>query len=302
MVRRLADPHLERTHPVYGRWKNNKGDRSRKNKRNGKFLRRANEIPLTVAAMALALTVPARMAQHWAAGTDDAERRGPTNPMGDRLEHTFLAVTSTRSRRMGSGPTTDSDFPTIAGIDTCQARWRMDGDVTLFAGILRTLVDQHDAAVGFVRQDVLAGRLPEAATRLHRLRGAVGAVSAESLAAACREAELALRERRTAALLPLLDAIEGAFASLLAAVRDYLASRAADVVEVGPPAEIPDLIVLLSELRAHNAGAIDRFSRLRGGILARCGRDVADQCAAAIDKLRFDTAAEILSHALSRAE
>ena len=200
---------------------------------------------------------------------------------------------------MGTGPTDDADFPDIAGIDAGQARLRLDGDVELFDSILRTLVEQFGDGVGSVRQDLMAGRLTEAARGLHRLRGAVGAVSAENLVGLCTEAETALREGWTHAVPPLLEAIEPALAALLAAVRGYLANRPAAVDDVVPPVDAAAFAALLRALCERNADAFDQFARLRGGIAARCGRDAADQCASAIDRLRFEAAAEILSQAWS---
>ena len=70
---------------------------------------------------------------------------------------------------------------------------RFGGDAELYEEILSMFINEPQFSLREVQQYIINGKNPEAASRVHRLKGTAGTIGAENLYKAAAEAESVLR-------------------------------------------------------------------------------------------------------------
>ena len=184
-----------------------------------------------------------------------------------------------------------SDLPAITGLDTERAAVLLGNDRSFFLALLRDFVRDFGAIVADTRADLEAGKGPEAARRLHSLRGLAGNIGAMDLippASALESAILATGQ----AWEPHLAALDAQIAPLLAHIAPWLPAREGEGRP--PPVEVAldrDQLGRLRDALARNdLAALDLFRDLQPALASSLGEGDARALEEAIHALRFDEA------------
>ncbi|HLN24740.1 MAG TPA: response regulator, partial [Patescibacteria group bacterium] len=193
----------------------------------------------------------------------------------------------------------DEPFPDIPGINSRQAFVRLAGNRTLFLSLLGQMAERHGRTVSDVQAEIAANRPNEAARLLHTLRGVAGNVSANDVASLASGAENAIRDGASDRVGDILGRLDDAMGALVSAVRIHLAGLEPAAGEAAPlatgPVDKDALGTLVAALRARDAEALDHFESLHLSIAASRGREFTARLRSAIDGLRFEEAADLLT-------
>ncbi|MBQ5962965.1 hybrid sensor histidine kinase/response regulator [Massilia sp. ZL223] len=159
-------------------------------------------------------------------------------------------------------------LPKLTGLDTAFGLRNVGGNARLYLELLDRLRGSQRDAGSCIRADLVAGRLNDAASRAHSLRGVCGNIGAREVQALAQEVEEQAKRRTpdAAALGRGGAALEQALASLMAALDRHFASAgtpAADSpCEAGQDAQ--EAIAQLDGLLAEFSGeATDYFDSVR---------------------------------------
>ncbi|MBF0424780.1 MAG: response regulator [Magnetococcales bacterium] len=193
-------------------------------------------------------------------------------------------------------------WPELPGIDGQEARARLGGDRTLFLSILDRLCDEFQEVARDVAAELARGEIPEAAMRLHKLRGVAGNAGASALHALAGELETTLRVTPERGIADhRLAELDVAMATLVQACAPHLeqptnptlsdAGEAAAGV-VAEPATLEALLVALDE---QSCDALPLFAALKPGLCSRMDAAKVEEIAQAITQLRFAEARTRLS-------
>nr|WP_229429229.1 response regulator [Massilia sp. ST3] len=177
------------------------------------------------------------------------------------------------------------DLPNLTGIDTAFGLRNVGGNAKLYLELLDRLRGSQRDAGSCIRADLAAGRLAEAASRAHSLRGVCGNIGAREVQALAQEVEeQAQRGMRDApALARGAAALEGALASLMAALDRHFASNGAPAPAAASCAPGQDAAAAMAEL---------------DGLLAEFSGDATDY----FDSVRCALAEVLPAAALARLE
>jgi PAS domain S-box-containing protein len=210
-------------------------------------------------------------------------------PLANAGRESWLVTAATVSDRP---PARAIGYPTVAGIESGDVALRFGDNVALFVRVLEGLASGAEPALRAAREASDRGDTIDAALRVHALRGRLGTAGARAAMAIGGELEAALRSGAPAqGLFAQLDA---ALAALVVAVRVGLANL--DRVPDGPQAALDDdaLRGLVEQLERYEADALERYERMRPALRDRLGDARAATLGEAIERLRFDEAAELL--------
>ena len=184
-----------------------------------------------------------------------------------------------------------SDLPAITSLDTQRAAVLLGNDRSFFLALLRDFVRDFGAIIADTRADLEAGKGPEAARRLHSLRGLAGNIGAMDLippASALESAILATGQ----AWEPHLAALDAQLAPLLAHIAPWLPAREGE--GRAPPVEVAldrdQLSQLRDALTRNDCVALDLFRELQPALASSLGEGDARALEEAIHALRFDDA------------
>jgi PAS domain S-box-containing protein len=208
-----------------------------------------------------------------------------------------------------AGTATAAPAAALPGIDRAAALARLGGNYDALVGLLKRFEQSQGGTVGEVRALLAAGRLPQAAQALHRLRGVAANLGAGAVAGLAAEAEAALRQagadRDGAAPNEALDQALTQLARALHVVvdgaRQLSAPPALDVLPSNSAgSDLPQrLAELQGLLQNNNLKALEHFQQLRPALAT------AEQAAAlaeAVETLNFRAAHEIVADLLQRKE
>jgi len=201
-------------------------------------------------------------------------------------------------------------WPAIAGIDVDDVRARLDGNLELFSKVLRRFL----AEFGDWREAPPLSRnagLPEIgeawealARQLHKLAGSAGLLGAKAIHRLAKAAETRLQ-----ASPPDLDGIETLFAELAdhlaalaasaaphleAAAQARAEREAAAATGVAPDLDVAALVELKAQLAGRRMVALRHYQQLAPALRATLSDDDFSHLAAAMERLDFKTALEVL--------
>jgi PAS domain S-box-containing protein len=188
-------------------------------------------------------------------------------------------------------------WPEIDGIDSKDARERLNNDFELFRSMLKRLLGEF-ADVALPERASDAGTIATHAGRMHKLRGSAGLLGAKAIQRLAGEAEAAcvggdvalagpLAEDLASELHRLRQSAEPAFQSRQAPAEDVL-------VQGGGPLEMDALAELVGLLRQQKLSAMDCFKTLSPQLRGHLNRDEYERVQEHLDNLRFGDAADIL--------
>ena len=167
--------------------------------------------------------------------------------------------------------------------------------------LLRLLLQRFQTEAGSlieqVQQSLQAGQYRDAARLLHTAKGTAATLGADALAAAAKQAELAVRAQQpqpidaalrhcAAELQPVLDELRQILPQLT-----LPAPQPAGAVEQLDQAQLE---LLLHELTTSNMAALDRFVSLQGALQGRLQPQQMQQLQQALDVLDFTAAIALL--------
>ncbi len=195
-------------------------------------------------------------------------------------------------------------FPEIAGIDRRDVAQRLQGNATLFHGLLVAASTGLQIKMEAARSAVLRGDRTAAASQVHALRGSLYALGARDAGALAAQAESSLRSTDPTA--PDLGGLGQAVTALVTAIRRTLSSplarprdTRAEASDTATPtaAAAPDpaaLQSLLALLQVHDVKALECWRDLQPAIEARMGAGFGEPLGAAMAALDFAEAARLL--------
>ncbi|MEH6434400.1 response regulator [Massilia sp. DD77] len=177
------------------------------------------------------------------------------------------------------------DLPNLTGIDTGFGLRNVGGNAKLYLELLDRLRGSQRDAGSCIRADLAAGRLLDAASRAHSLRGVCGNIGAREVQALAQEVEEQANRgvRDAPALARAAAALDGALASLMAALDRHFASTGAPAPAAAPCAAGQDAAAAMAEL---------------DGLLAEFSGDATDY----FDSVRCALAEVLPAAALARLE
>ncbi len=188
-------------------------------------------------------------------------------------------------------------WPEIEGIDSEDARERLNNDFELFRSMLKRLLGEF-ADVALPDQVADAGRLATHAGRMHKLRGSAGLLGAKAIQRLAGEAEAACVGGDVALAGPLAQDLASELHRLRQSAEPAFQSRQAPAEEVpvqgGDPLEMDALTELVGLLRQQKLSAMDRFKALSPQLRSHFSRGAYERVAEYLDSLRFSDAADIL--------
>ena len=114
-------------------------------------------------------------------------------------------------------------------IDSKTALERFDGDIEIYIDLIDTFLDMGTIDFETVKTELMEGKYPEAAHRIHQLKGAALTLGADQLAHSSALLEGMLRNNTVADALPMLEEIRvcyfdsvGELASIQAALKKQI--------------------------------------------------------------------------------
>ncbi len=194
-----------------------------------------------------------------------------------------------------------ADWPPVDGIDMLAARQLLSGDHALFMGLLDRFLRDTASLPGELptwARDRAADRRQALLARLHKLRGAAGALGANDVAGVSQRLELALRQGMPTD--DLTQALADALARLAVAGGRAVASHAHDQAQAQtgqPPAAAPtpqQLLDLAALLQRQDLDALDRYGELAAGIRQLAGDESESALRDAVQSLDFVRASALL--------
>jgi PAS domain S-box-containing protein len=221
------------------------------------------------------------------------------------------AVAAAAAAQAGTAPAAPTEA--LPGIDRAAALARLGGNYDALVALLKRFEQSQGGTVGEVRALLAAGRLPQAAQALHRLRGVAANLGAGAVAGLAAEAETALRQAGAGpgdAAAPALNETLDRALTQLAQALDVVAGGARQLSAPPPTLDVlpsnsvdSDLPQKLAELQSllqnNNLKALEHFQQLRPALAA------AEQAAAlaeAVETLNFRAAHQIVVDLLQRKE
>ena len=198
-------------------------------------------------------------------------------------------------------PEPSIDWPAIDGIDMLAARQLLSGDHGLFMGLLERFLRDTASLPGELpawSRDPAADRRQALLARLHKLRGAAGALGANDVAGVSQRLELALRQGAPAE--DLTQALADALARLAVAGGRAVAAHARDQAQAQdrqPTAAAPtprQLQSLGALLQRQDLDALDHYGELAAGIRQLAGVESEAALRDAVQSLDFARAQRLL--------
>ena len=188
-------------------------------------------------------------------------------------------------------------WPEIEGIDSEDARERLNNDFELFRSMLKRLLGEF-ADVALPEQVTDAGRLAAHAGRMHKLRGSAGLLGAKAIQRLAGEAEAACVGGDVALAGPLAAALACELHRLRRSAEPAFQSRQASVEEMlpqgGDPLEMDALTEFVGLLRQQKLSAMDRFKALSPQLRGHLRQGEYELVEEHLGNLRFGDAADIL--------
>ena len=188
-------------------------------------------------------------------------------------------------------------WPEIEGIDSEDARERLNNDFELFRSMLKRLLGEF-ADVALPGQASDAGTLATHAGRMHKLRGSAGLLGAKAIQRLAGEAEAACVGGDVALAGPLAEDLASELHRLRQSAEPAFQSRQAPAEEVqqqgGDPIEMSALAELVGLLRQQKLSAMDRFKTLSSQLRGHLRQGEYERVEDHLDNLRFSDAADIL--------
>ena len=192
-------------------------------------------------------------------------------------------------------------WPEIDGIDSVDARERLNNDFELFRSMLKRLLGEF-ADVALPEQVVDAGELAMHAGRMHKLRGSAGLLGAKSIQRLAGRAEAACVGGDVGLASPLAADLASELQRLRQSAEPAFQSRQAPIGETpaqdGGPLEMEALAELVGLLRQQRLSAMDRFKALTPQLRGHLRQGDYDRVEDHLDNLRFSDAADILETGL----
>ena len=188
-------------------------------------------------------------------------------------------------------------WPEIEGIDSEDARERLNNDFELFRSMLKRLLGEF-ADVALPEQASGAGTLAIHAGRMHKLRGSAGLLGAKAIQRLAGEAEAACVEGDVALAAPLAVDLASQLHRLRQSAEPAFQLRQApvldEIVQDGDPLEMAALAELVDLLRQQKLSAMDRFKTLSPQLRGHLKLGDYERVEEHLDSLRFSDAADIL--------
>ena len=188
-------------------------------------------------------------------------------------------------------------WPEIDGIDSEDARERLNNDFELFRSMLKRLLGEF-ADVALPQQVTDAGELATHAGRMHKLRGSAGLLGAKAIQRLAGEAEAACVGGDAALAGPLAEDLASELHRLRQSAEPAFQLRQAPAEEVpmqgGGPLETGALAELVGLLRQQKLSAMDRFKTLSPQLRGHLRQGEYERVEDHLDNLRFSDAANIL--------
>ena len=191
----------------------------------------------------------------------------------------------------------ETHWPDIAGIRIADVRQRLQGDLRLFAHLLRLMLAGNSDVPDIAPDEAM----PEAelGPRLHRLKGtagSLGAVAVERLAAQAEVAnESGDRERALRLVRELRQQLQLLRAAAAAFLHEDEERRRAEASDTPTAAVDPQALAgLIESLSRNDLCAIDRFRKLAPQLRAQLGEAAMTSLDASIGALQFRDAANQL--------
>ena len=188
-------------------------------------------------------------------------------------------------------------WPEIEGIDSEDARERLNNDFALFRSMLKRLLGEF-ADVALPGQASDAGTLATHVGRMHKLRGSAGLLGAKAIQRLAGEAEAACVGGDVALAGSLAEDLASELDRLRQSAEPAFQSRQAPAEEVlqqgGDPLEMSALAELVGLLRQQKLSAMDRFKTLSSQLRGHLRQGEYERVEDHLDNLRFSDAADIL--------
>jgi len=197
-------------------------------------------------------------------------------------------------------------LPKLAGLDTAFGLRNVGGNARLYLELLdRLRASQRDAGSG-IRADLAAGRLIDAASRAHSLRGVSGNIGAREVQALAQEVEEQARRKApdAAALLRASAALEESLASLMAALDRHFAAAGAPAADSScePEQDAREAIAQLDGLLAEFSGeATDYFDSVRCALAGVMPAAALARLDTHLSRYEFEEARALLKQAGAKA-
>jgi HPt (histidine-containing phosphotransfer) domain-containing protein len=188
-------------------------------------------------------------------------------------------------------------WPEIDGIDSADARERLNNDFELFRSMLKRLLGEF-ADVALPDRGADAATLAMHAGRMHKLRGSAGLLGAKAIQRLAGDAEAACVGGDVALAGPLAVDLASELHRLRQSAEPAFHSRQAPaddaLVPGGDPLEMEALAELVGLLRQQRLSAMDRFKALAPQLRGHLRQGEYERVEEHLDGLRFSDAADIL--------
>jgi two-component system, sensor histidine kinase and response regulator len=183
-----------------------------------------------------------------------------------------------------------AELSEIAGLDVADGLNRVAGNRKLYRSLLGQFVEQQVDAVSAIRASLARNDFASAERLIHTLKGVSGNLGAKVLNGLAAELERSLRDRNAPSLEAGLSGAAAELARLMAAIRNSLATDAADAPPRAPDSDPEETVKLLKHLKQmladDDGAALDYLLEARdriGGAISEMDLDSLHKAVADFD-------------------
>jgi two-component system sensor histidine kinase/response regulator len=183
-----------------------------------------------------------------------------------------------------------AELSEIAGLDVADGLNRVAGNRKLYRSLLGQFVEQQADAVSAIRASLARNDFASAERLIHTLKGVSGNLGAKVLNGLAAELERSLRDRNAPSLEAGLSGVAAELARLMAAIRNSLATGAADAPPRAPDSDPEETVKLLKHLKQmladDDGAALDYLLEARdriGGAISEMDLDSLHKAVADFD-------------------
>lgn len=187
------------------------------------------------------------------------------------------------------------EYPEIAGVDVAAGMSRVSGNATLYRRLLGMFVDGQASAPDKIAEALGNGDSQAAERIAHTVKGVSGNIGAETVHAAAKALEAAIRDGDSTIIEPASTKFRAAFETTLEGIKLYQTDTEAPRRDVADAVDLgPGLARMMGLLAEFDSEASEVFHEFRPDLAQTAAKDDMERLDRCMAGFEFEEAADIL--------